>query len=312
MDKTIKILFVSHKLKKCGVYQYGARLYNILQKSHTVEWVFREIDCYEEYLNELINDSYTAIFYNYHPDIMRWLNRENIQKCLKNIGLQHDLVENDIFDITLRLDVTLVERENRFNIPRPLFENIDTTRLSTSEQFSFFFSIGKDTGLPIFGSFGFGFKRKNFDKIVKYVCQKYDQAIIKFVMPSAETQPFEECVIDDCYRELTKPGVQLYIYRDFVDDDDIMCFLDSNTVNVFMYESYLSAGVSSVIDYALSVKTPIAITNSSWFRHIYSEDIDIDIHDMDYIIKHSPQVCDFYRKRFSHQNLIQTVEKFLL
>jgi hypothetical protein len=308
---TLKVLFINHKLKRCGVYQYGVRVYNILKKSQNVEWVFREVDCYEEYLDELINDSYDAVFYNYHPDIMKWLNRENIPKCIKNIGLQHDLVENDFFDITLRLDPTLVERENRFNIPRPLFENIHKTYTSKSENFSDFLKYGKESGLPIFGSFGFGFKRKNFDKIVKYVCKNYDEAIIKFVMPSAETQPFEECVIDDCYNELTKPGVKLFIYRDFVDEPDIIGFLDSTTVNIFMYESYLSAGVSSVIDYALSVKTPIAITNSSWFRHIYCEDIDIEIKDIDYIIKHSPKVCDKYRELFSNKNLIRVVEKLL-
>lgn len=308
---TLKVLFINHKLKRCGVYQYGVRLYNILKKSQNVEWVFREVDCYEEYLNELINDYYDAVFYNYHPDIMKWLNRENIPKCIKNIGLQHDLVENDIFDITLRLDPTLVERENRFNIPRPIFENINKTHISKSEKFSDFLKNGKESGLPIFGSFGFGLKRKNFDKIVKYVCANYDEAIIKFVMPTAETIQFDECVIDDCYRELIKPGVKLLIYRDFVDEDDIIYFLDSTSLNIFMYESYLCAGVSSVIDYALSVKTPIAITNSSWFRHIYCEDIDIEIKDINYIIKHSPCVCHKYRELFSNKNLIQVVEKLL-
>ena len=31
----MNILFLNHKIQSCGVYQYGLRLYNILQNSDT-------------------------------------------------------------------------------------------------------------------------------------------------------------------------------------------------------------------------------------------------------------------------------------
>lgn len=314
-EKKYKVLFVNHKIKKCGVYQYGIRLFDILKKSENINWVFLEMDCYAEYINEIQSAKYDLIFYNYHPMIMRWLNPFNIQRRVKNIGLQHDLVENDIFDVTLRLDCTLKERPNRFNIQRPIFEDVDKlleNYTPNSKDFAEFLDIGKGKNTPIFGSFGFGFKRKNFDHIVKYVCNNCDEAIIKFVMPNADTQPFDEQIIGECIQELKKPNIKLLIYRDFVDELDIVKFLQTTTMNIFMYDTHESAGVSSVIDYALSVKTPIAITDSSWFRHIYSEEIDVGVKDINHIFKYSHAVCDKYRDAFSNKNLIDTVDRHVI
>ncbi len=314
-EKKYNVLFVNHKIKKCGVYQYGVRLFTILKESEKINWVFKEMDCYDEYINEIHNTAYDLIFYNYHPQIMQWLNPFNIQRSVKNIGLQHDLVENDIFDTTLRLDCTLQERPNRYNIQRPIFENVDKlleNYTPFSKEFSDFLDYGKDTNIQIFGSFGFGFKRKNFDQIVKYVCDNCNEAIIKFVMPRADTAPFDAYIIDECLSEIKKPGIKLIITHEFVDEIDIVKFLQTTTMNIFMYQTYLSAGVSSVIDYALSVKTPIAITNSSWFRHIYSEEIDVSVNYLNHILKHSFAVCDKYREKFSNKNLIDTVDKHVI
>jgi hypothetical protein len=314
-EKKYNVLFVNHKIKKCGVYQYGVRLFTILKESEKINWVFKEMDCYDEYINEVHNTAYDLIFYNYHHQIMQWLNPFNIQKRVKNIGLQHDLVENDIFDTTLRLDCTLDERPNRYNIQRPIFENVDKlleNYTPFSEEFAEFLNYGKDRNIPIFGSFGFGFKRKNFDQIVKYVCDNCDEAIIKFVMPCADTEQFDAYIIDECISEMKKPGVNLLINHDFVDEIDIVKFLQTTSMNIFMYETHISAGVSSVIDYALSVKTPIAITNSSWFRHIYSEEIDVGVNNLNHILKHSSSVCDKYREKYSNKNLIDTVDKHVI
>jgi hypothetical protein len=314
-ENKYKVLFINHKIKKCGVYQYGIRLFNILKKSENINWDFKEMDCYAEYTNEIDNTTYDLIFYNYHYETMEWLNPHNIQRRVKNIGLQHDLVENDIFDTTLRLDCTLDEMPNRFNIERPIFEDVDALLKNyspSSKKFAEFLDFGKDKNLPIFGSFGFGLKRKNFDHIVKYVCENSDKAIIKFIMTNTDTAPFDEEIISYCIAELKNPKIQLVIYRDFADELDIVKFLQTNTMNIFMYESHESAGVSSVIDYALSVKTPLAITNSSWFRHIYSEEIDVNEKNINHILKYSSTFCDKYREKFSHTNLIKTVDMHII
>jgi hypothetical protein len=56
----------------------------------------------------------------------------------------------------------------------------------------------------------------------------------------------------------------------------------------------LLAGLASSIDYALSVKKPLGICDSSWFRHIYSEDIDVYKTNINEIISKSSYYCDKY------------------
>jgi hypothetical protein len=241
---------------------------------------------------------------------MGWLNSNNIQKKVKNIGLQHDLEENNIFDTTLRLDTTLIERHMRYNIPRPIFENIETLLENykpSSENINAFINFSEED-VPVFGSFGFGFARKGFNKIVKLINQHYDKAIIKFIMPHADTQSSDPGIVEECYNCITKPNIKLMIIHDFVEEQDILYFLRSNSMNIFLYDTHHSAGVSSVIDYALSVKKPLAISDTSWFRHIYSDEICVERTHIKDIMNVSMGHCKKMLDIFSHNNLIKKVD----
>ncbi len=312
----MKTLFLNSKLKKCGVHQYGIRLFDILKKSKNVEYIYLELDTYKEYQIIIEHEEYDMILYNYHPHhrVMGWLNEQNIQRKTKNIGLQHDLQENNIFDITLRLDVTLEERINRYNIPRPIFEDIDKLLEDyepSSEKIKQFISYAEEK-VPIFGSFGFGFNRKGFDKIVKLINDSYEKAIIKIVMPHAETEPSDPDVIPKCFNNITKNGITLMITDIFLSENDILYFLRSNTMNIFMYETHPSAGLSSVIDYALSVKIPLAINDASWFRHIYSDEINVFKTPIQEIVNVSEDYCKQYLDKFSNANLIDKIDTLIL
>ena len=234
---------------------------------------------------------------------------EVYKKCCV-INEYDDLDEINIFDITLRLDVTLEERENRYNIPRPIFENIEEllnshvpSKLNVKEFIEY-----REENVPIFGSFGFGFNRKGFDKIIQLINNQYDNAIIKLVMPHAETCPSDENIINRCIGNITKAGIKLMVTHDFFDENDILLFLQSNTMNIFMYETHQSAGVSSVIDYALSVKIPIAISDASWFRHIYSDEICVYKRSIKDILNTSRSYCEQYLDIFSNDRLRNKVE----
>jgi hypothetical protein len=305
------VLFLNHKIKKCGVYQYGIRLFDILRKSTENTYVFKEVENETDY-RTVLQDSYDLILYNYHPHIMGWLTTSTIQRRTKNVGLQHDLTENNIFDITLRLDTTLSERPCRYNIPRPIFEDVDTLLESytpSTERIANFIHYA-EPHVPIFGSFGFGFRRKGFVQMVQLIHQQYDEAIIKIVMPHADTVPSDPGIVEDCCRVLTKPNIKLLIIRDFFEEKDLLYFLRSNHLNVFLYETHPSAGVSSVIDYALSVKVPIAISNASWFRHIYDDAICVNKNRLEQI-QNKTEAFDKRRQEFCHANLIQKIDNVL-
>lgn len=312
----MNVLFLNHKIKACGVYQYGVRLYDILKKSSDINYIYKEIENYNEYCQTINENTYNAIFYNYHFMTMPWLNANNIRKDLLNINTQHDLEEYSIFNITVRLDTTLKESPNKYNIPRPIYENVDKlleTYTIKSNKFQKFIDYKKDS-VPVFGSFGFADHRKGFDKVIQYINNTFDNAIIKILMPGARflAENLVTNILNTCSSIKLKPGIELLITHEFVENEDILMFLKSNDQNIFLYDhSHPHSGVSSVIDYALSVKKPIIISDSHWFRHIYSDDICITKNNINHILEHSlahvNKMCDL----FSNKHLIDKIDTII-
>jgi hypothetical protein len=291
------ILFLNHKIKNCGVYQYGLRLFEILQKD--TNFIYEEIDSYEQYKNIINIPDITHIIYNYHEATMPWLNDYNIQRVVKNIGIPHESSVN-LFDIICNIDPNATEtihtQIKRYSLPRPIYESFET-------KTNAFIEMHKDSGLPIFGSFGFGFESKGFHKIVDMINKQYDNAIIKFVIPISGFDPNPNTLhimSKLCNEKNIKPGIILLITHDFFSTNEILTFLQSNTMNIFLYDELHGRGISSVIDYALSVKKPIGISDSYMFRNIYSDEICLYKHSIDYCLKQSTSK---YLKEYSHENV---------
>ena len=97
---------------------------------------------------------------------MSWLTSKNITHTAKNVGILHE-TSSDIFDELLDIDPTN-------GIPRPLFYELPTTITNMEHEAFIMYNRGPD--VPIFGSFGFGFENKGFDKIIQYVNEQYDNA----------------------------------------------------------------------------------------------------------------------------------------
>jgi hypothetical protein len=302
------ILFLNHKIKNCGVYQYGLRLFEILQKDTNNIYVYKEIDSYEEYKN-ITNESLTHIIYNYHHSTMNWLNKDTIQKenNVINIGIPHESPDN-LFDIVCNIDPNAPERIHEkikyYSLPRPIYESFE---IKTNA----FIDLHQNSGLPIFGSFGFGFQNKGFHKMVKMINQQYDNAIIKLVIPIAHFDP-DPYTVDRmrqmCIQQNIKPGIILLITHDFFSTNEILTFLQTNTMNIFLYDQMHGRGISSAIDYAISVKKPIGISDSYMFRNIYSDDLCLYKHSIDYCLKQTISKC---LKDYSHENMINKMNTIL-
>jgi hypothetical protein len=268
----MNILFLNHKAKQCGVYQYGIRLYDILQKTeNNINYIYKEIESFNEYNILITNTEINIIIYNYHGATMPWLNIHTIQKYKKNIGIFHEPDYNNynLFNIPIYIGMTM--ETNSDYIPRPIFENIIYNNVNNE-----FINYYIDKNIPIFGSFGFGFNNKGFDKIVKMVNEQYDEAIIKLVIPCAHYGPKQteiDMLIQKCRIHITKPGIILITTSEFFSNEELLYFLNSNTMNIFLYDIMPGRGLSSVIDYAISVKKPIGISDSNMFRHIYDDSI---------------------------------------
>lgn len=311
------VLFLNHNIQQCGVYQYGKRIYDIIKKDKDITYIYKEITNYEEYTNLLKeNDSISYIIYNYHSSTMPWLKTQTIQKIAKNVGIPHES-DGSMFDITCNIDPNATKTITNFPLPRPIFEGIDFNEMGKSLENSKnmgFIKAGSELEVPIFGSFGFGFTNKGFDKVLNFVNEQYNEAIIKLVIPNAffSNPNTAAHMINICKNIVLKEGIKLMVTNEFFSEEEILFFLHSNTMNIFLYDLMLGRGISSTIDYALSVKKPLGISDSYMFRNIYSDDISLYKNKIDICLNNSINYCSQFLEKYSHDNMINVFRSIII
>ena len=302
------ILFLNHKQKQCGVYQYGYRTCIVLVKSKTYSFVYCEVDCQYE-LNALISKhNPIGIIYNYHPATMGWINGNvvNSYPTIVHYGIHHegDATVSVGFNNLIMTDSSFIDTENKFSTPRPLFENHN-------------YEHSKISNIPVIGSFGFGFHNKGFERLVKLVNDEFDEAVIRLHIPFAfygdSNGDSAKYISAACSSHIKKENIKLIVTHDFLTDEGMLNFLQQNTINAFLYDEMIGRGLSSVIDYALSVDVPIAITKTYMFRHISNTNPSICVEDrsLKEIIKDGTNPMQIYRDMYSNANLINKYESIL-
>ena len=261
-----RVLIINHPQRECGVHQFGKRIYDLVSGSTNVEYIYREMDTipvYEAALKQMCPD---FILYNWHAHTMRWLPQEYpIDPTKKHYFIFHEehmrrrydkyLFFGD-YDIGWRIPL-----DKCVLLPRPLYTY--TGSYPRNE-------------VPTIGSFGFGFWNKGYHLLTKLVNETFDRAVLNYhIAHSCFGDPSDKMtreVIATCQRLNTNPGVKLNISREFLDAQQVLSFLAGNDINVFLYDDN-GEGISSVIDYALSVKRPIALSDCQMFRHILKDEI---------------------------------------
>ena len=140
------------------------------------------------------------------------------------------------------------------------------------------------------------------------VNQQYYNSIIKFVIPIANfggNYEVNSIIRELCAKENKKDGIILMISHDFFSTSEILQFLKSNTMNIFLYSQQGNVmGISSTIDYALSVKKPLAISDSFMFRNIYSDEICLYKNTIEYCLEKSVDYCSIFLEKYNHKNFI--------
>lgn len=302
------ILFFNHKERACGVYQYGYRSGKILQKSEIYNFIYVEVETEVEFINAVNIHNPIGIIYNYHPATMPWLGYNGINRypSIKHYGLYHEgsVPSLQQFNYILFVDSTHIDTDKSFSIPRPLLtSNFPSTK----------------NEIPVISSFGFGFEHKGFEKIVKLVNEQFDEAIIRlhisFSFYADRDGTRAAAVAARCRNEMKKSNIQLQITNNFLTDEDMLKFLSESTVNTFLYDEItgIVCGLSSVIDYALSVNTPLAISKSNMFRHVRDSVPSICVEDrlITEIISSSLEIVQPYKEKWSNENFIKKYEHII-
>jgi hypothetical protein len=301
------VIFLNHKEKACGIYQYGLRSGKILKKSKIYNFIYIEVENDDEFASALETHHPIAIIYNYYPATMSWLNYDILKKYPKIIhyGLHHEgNIPNSKFNYILHVDSTQINSNKSYPIPRPLLEN---NLIST-----------KNT-IPVISSFGFGFEHKGFEKIIKLVNDQFESAIIKLHISKSffgdKTGQRALDISSKCFNEMKNENIRLIITNDFLSNEQMLEFLANSDLNIFLYDNItdFSCGLSSVIDYALSVNVPLAISGSNMFRHIINSNPSICIEDksLQELINQGLQPIVSYKIKWSNVNFIKEYEKII-
>jgi SAM-dependent methyltransferase len=308
------VLFISGPMKNCGVYQFGYRIGMALKQSSKYSFIYVECSSEKELKNLFEAYSPVCMIYNYQGDTMKWLRiwMTNSFKAIQ-IGIIHEITQeiadtssHGMFDYYIAPDPTLI-------LKNPLVYK--TGRLVIPSKLT-----PRENNIPVIGTFGFGSKNKNFSLVVKSVCEEFDEAKIRINIAFAEfgdksgnsaLQIAEEC------REIVRafPKIDLKISHDFLEESDLLKFLNENSLNVFLYSDDGQRGISSVIDYALAVDIPIAVSsNSCMFRHIDDSHPSIVFekgNTLKKIMTNGPIALRNVVREFSSENLVWEYERIV-
>jgi hypothetical protein len=277
-----KILFINHNAERCGVADYGRRLFNILK------------DHLDITMSDSEQEGYDIILYNYHYATLPNVRKMNVPQ----IALFHEAHLNFQFDKVV----------NVADLPRPLFENINFLDKENDGS--------PITGSPpIIGSFGYGFPDKDFPGICQIVKAQYKYAGVCLNIPFAQfgdnDGSLARAEADKCREILKGTEIILEITHDHKSHNDLLFWLSLNDINLFLYKPSHGRGISSTIDYALSVKRPIGISNSEMFRHLPREIVVDNISIPDLIKKGIEPLKQVYEDN-SNEKLVAKIKEILL
>jgi SAM-dependent methyltransferase len=271
------VLFVSHPKAQCGVHQFGLAVSGALGGSRKYD--FRYVECGDAgaYQAAMAQHAPAAVIYNYYPSTLPWLKRAVVETHpVPHIGIMHEVTQakanaadRRLFDFHIGPDPTLL-------LSNP-------TVFKTGRLVPRYDKRQPMPEIPTIGSFGFGTAGKGFERLISQVQQEFDRAVIRLNIPFASfgdaSGDKARAIAAKCRSLITKPGIQLDLRHEFMTVDQLLDFLAQNSLNAFFYEYQNGRGISSVVDHALAVKRPLAITRSSMFRHVHGARPPITIED---------------------------------
>jgi hypothetical protein len=304
------ILIINHNVQNCGVYQYGKRFASIAKKSNKINFLYYELSSYADLKNVIKETNPRVIIYNHLTGTMPWMTSiqaEEIRKQNIKQGLiVHNVNYETFFDFYLHQNPDYQETENNFSLCRPLFEYKPNKKTVKTDVINI-------------GTFGFGFHTKHFDKICQIISNEFktEPINLNFHLTISHFCPNEHMIVDirnKCLSYIVGTNIRLNLTHTFITDEELLDMLYTNDLNIFLYEKYTSYnGISSSIDYALSVKKPIAICKSNMFSHIYNVEpsICVETNSLKNILANGFEPLKAKYNEWSHDNFIKNLENIV-
>lgn len=281
------------------------------QKFHFIG-IETEEDTTEDQFVELVKQhSPIAIIYNWHPSTMPWLTEEISHRIqtefpkIKQAGLVHDIPPpfSDFVGI-IHPDPTFREHgicySTRRVIPKWNKKSLPETQ---------------DDSVVI-GSFGFGLAGKGFHRLIRQTAIEFANAKLRLHIPYSYYCDRDGSIANKLSQEcqmIAGNRINLEITHDYKTRDEMIDWLGQNTINCFFYDEAEDRGISSVIDFALAVDRPIAITYSWMFRHIRDTkpSICIEHTTLKEIISNGLKPLETFKSQYTAEGLCEDYERII-
>ncbi len=294
----MKVLFINPVPPKCGVHQYGLRLYSILVETVRMNVSYSTTDTCDSHG---IPD---VIVYNWHPLIdgpCEVAQRERFKSC-KRVIIYHDGAVPVAADKILFSHPTVKNDGQGFHcIGRPLPEWIPTPA-----------PAGDRLRVGIAGFCG----AWAADSIYQ-VLTEYDAVHFRLLLPFSDWCDSgggtARSTAAHC-QSLMRPGDMMEVEHNFLTEHDMLAWLSINHVNCYIRNTSPSLGISSALDNALAVRRPIAINKNPMFRHMFGCSPSICIEDTPLrdIIRNGVDPLIPVYQRNDRRVVLEELEKVLL
>jgi hypothetical protein len=299
----MNILIVNHQKSQCGIYQYGINLYESLKLDSSNFYYYFETNNFQSLLQFLNKFQIDVVVFNWHSATMPWITNETIKHLQKYklyfIHHDHELPFFENSKILINDPTQNTDNIKIFNLGRLLFQN-NHPNIFTDEI--------------VVSSFGFGFGDKGFPRVIEKVNEEFENATIRIHTPTATmvdaNNHLQNITLNQCYKKVNNKNKVIFT-QDYKSHDDLLKWLSESTINCFFYDIKSSRGISSCIDYALSVNVPIAITECEMFRHILNDEISIEKRSLKDIIRKGTEPLQQFKNKWSVQSFIKNFKNII-
>lgn len=310
MSMKPKIAFVNNSDTDCGVYEYGKLTFLNLQKSENYDYHFLEASNVQQFVELYTAENYEGSIWNCGP--FAWM-----IDALSNVSTEDKPVfvitghgriltfpnakHHFICDPTISCDLNLYTP-----VERPL---VNVEGLSCD-------SHGEVIKI---GSFGFGGWKKNFTGIVEAVNKQFTEPVeINLHITYGYWYEYHKStgiahVIADKCREIANPNVVLNITHEYMNNyEDVVRFLNSNDINMFLYDMTDDIGISSCVDFALMAKKPLIVNRSNMFKSInWKNELLFECNTIKEVLERGLTPTNEFREKWCNDNIIKTFENQL-
>lgn len=257
----MKALFVNYLEPACGVAQFGRNLWAILRDSTRIQWQYCEPTTLGEFRAIASMPCPDAVVYNWQSGQggfladapFAWLSYKQYL-CYHDNDINESAWAGIFFS-----DPTMTPRGRWIPMGRPLptYSGSNTP------------SDGLIVGVH-------GFIGAWADQVVRKVMGEFEHAAIRLNLPYATYGDSDgstaRSMADRCRSMVANnSGITLEVSHDFLPIEQLLTWLASNTINVYIRPTNWNwRGVSSAPDSAIAAKRPLAVNRCSAFRHLHS------------------------------------------